>query len=161
MLKLLNDTRIEGLIGTARGADRARAHDCLHPEPSDPVQRMVVALEPDTRVTPHRHRGDQPWELLALLQGELTLLLFDDDGQVEERVELSESGTRVVEFDGARWHALVAQRTGTLMLEVKRGPYRPLGDADFAPWAPRERQPEAAALRERLRAARVGERVSV
>ena len=122
------------------------------------MQRMLVALEPDTCVSPHRHPGEDRWEMLTLLSGRLALLLFDDSGRLIQRAELSMDGTRVVEFDGARWHALVALESGTLMLEVKRGPYAPLGDEDFAPWAPREQDADAAGMRERFRAARVGER---
>ncbi len=160
MSKILDGTRKQALIDNARAAARGRAHDCLHPDASDPVQRMVMALEPETCVTPHRHPGEDRWELLTLLEGRLLLLRFDDRGVVRERIELTTHGTRLVEFDGAGWHALVSERPGTLVLEVKRGPWRPPGDADFAAWAPREGAPGAAAFRERLRKAQVGDCVA-
>lgn len=96
--------------------------------------------------------------MLTLLSGRLALLLFDDNGQLIQRVELSDAGTRVVEFDGAQWHTLVALESETLMLEVKRGPHTPLGNDDFASWAPREQNADAAKMRERFRVARIGER---
>ncbi len=119
---------------------------------------MLVALEPRTCVSPHRHPGEDRWEMLTLLSGRLALLLFDDSGKLTQRTELSSDGIRVVEFNGARWHTLVALENGTLMLEVKRGPYAALGNKDFASWAPREQDADAGQMRERFRAARVGER---
>jgi cupin fold WbuC family metalloprotein len=53
------------------------------------------------------------------------------------------------------FHTLVALESGSVILEAKAGPYRPLTDEERAPWAPREGDPEAAAYLERL-AASVG-----
>lgn len=38
----------------AANAPRLRAHRNFHPELSDPVQRLAIAMEPGTYVRPHR-----------------------------------------------------------------------------------------------------------
>lgn len=53
---------------------------------------------------------------------------------------------------------MVALAPGTVLFELKEGPYRPLGDKDFAAWAPAEGTVEAAALEDWLRTAAAGER---
>jgi hypothetical protein len=43
-----------------------------------------------------------------------------------------------VEIPGNTWHTLAAQEDGTILFEIKPGPYAPLSEHDFAPWAPME-----------------------
>lgn len=40
----------------AATSPRLRAHRNFHPELSDPVQRLAIAMEPGTYIRPHRHR---------------------------------------------------------------------------------------------------------
>jgi cupin fold WbuC family metalloprotein len=64
------------------------AHRNLHPELSDPVQRLAIAMEPGTYVRPHRH--PHTFELLTALSGRFLVLNFDDNGNVTQRVVLGE-----------------------------------------------------------------------
>lgn len=64
----------------AANAPRLRAHRNLHPELSDPVQRLAIAMEPGTYVRPHRH--PHTFELLLPLRGRFVVLNFDDQGVV-------------------------------------------------------------------------------
>jgi cupin fold WbuC family metalloprotein len=66
------------------------------------------------------------------------LLSFADDGRVESRIELAEDAVRLVEIPAGAWHSLVSREPGTLVVEVKPGPYQPTPEADFAAWAPPE-----------------------
>jgi hypothetical protein len=47
------------------------------------------------------------------------------------------------EVPAGTWHALVALERGSVFFETKPGPYVPLTDKDFAPWAPEEGSEEA------------------
>ena len=51
-----------------------------------------------------------------------------------------------VEIAGGVWHTLLALAPDTMLFEVKPGPYAPLSDKHFAPWAPREGAAAAADL---------------
>jgi cupin fold WbuC family metalloprotein len=71
------------------------------------------------------------------------MLTFDDYGQVMERCEFSPSGPAVaVEVPGGGWHTVASLEVGTVLFELKPGPYIPLEDKDFASWAPAEGEPE-------------------
>ncbi|HIC0138358.1 TPA: WbuC family cupin fold metalloprotein, partial [Enterobacter hormaechei] len=48
-----NDLRKQS--AQAANSPRLRAHHNFHPELSDPVQRLAIAMEPGTYVRPHRH----------------------------------------------------------------------------------------------------------
>ncbi|MFL6651178.1 MAG: WbuC family cupin fold metalloprotein, partial [Sulfurifustaceae bacterium] len=61
------------------------------------------------------------------------------------------------EIPAGAWHSLVSLTSGTVLFEVKRGPYDPAAPAEYASWSPAEADPSAAAFERRLRGARIGE----
>ena len=73
-------------------------------------------------------------------------------GCVSETAGLATGGSWAVELPGGVWHTVVSLAEGTALFEVKPGPYRPLGEGDFAPWAPRDDTAGAAALLRRWEA---------
>lgn len=89
------------------------------------------------------------------------MLTFDDDGTVLHRADLSPTGPYVAaEVPAGVWHTIVALQPGTVFLEIKPGPYRPIEDKDFASWSPPEEHEASAAYVEWLGAARVGDRLA-
>ncbi len=153
MIRRIPAGELAALTGTAATAPRLRAHLNVHASPEAAVQRLFIATEPGTYIRPHRHPEPHKWELFVVLEGEIHLLLFTDDGRVRERVPMSPATTRAVEIPAGTWHSYVCMRSGTVALEVKEGAYIPTPPADFAGWSPPENSPEAPAYLEALRAA--------
>lgn len=138
-MKRIDYSLLDSLAATANANARRRQNFNLHSAYNDPVQRLLNAMAPGTYVRPHRHPERDKWELFVVLRGALGVLIFDPQGQVTERVELRASGpTLGVEIPVATWHTLVVLAPDTIALEIKRGPYTPLHDKDFASWAPAE-----------------------
>ncbi|MGE0081647.1 MAG: WbuC family cupin fold metalloprotein [Thiohalomonadaceae bacterium] len=159
MLKRLDQRLFDDLAARARAGARGRTNENLHAGPDDPVQRFLNAIEPDSYVRPHRHTAPPRWELFTLLAGSAVVLVFDDEGKVLAREEVSARGPlHGLEIPAGIWHGLAARESGTVLLELKPGPYRPAVDKDFAPWAPREGDPDAPACARWLIRARPGER---
>jgi len=131
-LKQLTAAMLDALALQARQSPRRRANHNLHQELSDPVQRLAIAMEPDTLVLPHRH--PQTWELLLPLRGRFLVLHFDQAGRVTERTVLGED-CQVLENPAGVWHAVLSLDHGGIIFEVKQGPYMPVGEADQASWA--------------------------
>jgi cupin fold WbuC family metalloprotein len=157
-MKQIDSTLLDSLTKQAKEAPRHRAHYNLHPELNDPVQRLCIAMEPETYVRPHRHSDPETWEVLMILRGSLALLVFDDRGKVLERIVLTAGGpTTLVEFPRNTWHAPVSLESGTIVLEIKQGPYRPIAEANSASWAPAEGMPEAVHFLDWYRIARIGD----
>jgi len=127
----------------AASAPRLRAHRNLHPELSDPVQRLAIAMEPGTYVRPHRH--PHTFELLFALSGRFLVLNFDDEGNVTHRVVLGEE-CKVVEMAAGTWHSVLSLDHGGVIFEVKHGSYQPVAEDDFARWSPAEGEPATAEL---------------
>jgi cupin fold WbuC family metalloprotein len=136
-MKRIDQTLLTTLSTQAAAAPRLRAHHNLHPQLDDPVQRLCIAMEPGTYVRPHRHAEPATWEILLVLSGAVTLLVFDDKGTVTERIELAAGGAvSAVEIPACTWHAVASTQPGTVVFEVKQGPYIPIAEANYAPWSP-------------------------
>ena len=148
-MKVIDRAALDDLAAAAAAAPRRRSHRNLHDDLADPIQRLLMALETDTYVRPHRH--PDKFELFLLLSGRCTLLTFDDAGAVIARIDLAEAGTRLVECPPGTWHTVLAEQSGSVVVEVKPGPYRPTAPEDFAGWAPAEGAPEVADYLDRLR----------
>ena len=140
MNKLIDADLFQQLYLTAEKNPRKRSHHNLHPELSDPVQRLCIGLEPGTYVRPHRHPESYKWEMMLILSGSITLLLFDDKGGVTQRITLSEHGpTKGIELPPNTWHTVFpANNDRAVTMEIKQGPYTPTAPESFADWAPEE-----------------------
>lgn len=151
-MKQITATMLATLSAQAQQSPRLRANHNLHEELSDPIQRLAIAMEPDTLILPHRH--PHTWEMLLPLCGRFVVLLFDDAGTVLQRIVLGEE-CRVLEFPANTWHAVLSLDQGGVIFEVKHGPYAPISESDVAPWG---KGLDAATLNGWYAIARVGER---
>ncbi|AMC33701.1 WbuC family cupin fold metalloprotein [Janthinobacterium sp. B9-8] len=154
-MKQISSLDIKQLAGQAHTSPRRRANFNVHGELSDPIQRLAIAMEPDTLVCPHRH--PHTWELLYPLAGRFVVLNFDEAGYVIERRILGEESA-VLETAAGVWHAVLSLDAGGVIFEVKHGPYRPIAEEDFAPWGPQEGEARVADLLAWYANAQVGER---
>lgn len=131
-MKKLTSADLASLGRQARQSPRLRANSNLHQELTDPIQRLAIAMEPDTLILPHRHQ--HTWEVLTALCGRFIVLVFDDAGRVKDRAVLGE-GCSVVEIPAGGWHAVLSRDAGAVIFEVKHGPYAPIAEADVAAWS--------------------------
>lgn len=140
----LDRTLFAELAGQAGQSPRRRAHHNLHAM-SEPCHRLAVGLQPDTYIPPHRHLSADKAETLLVLQGRLGLLLFGEQGELQQ-TRLLEAGGECVGVDLApgQFHALVVLEADSILFECKAGPYRPLVEGEQAVWAPREGEPGVA-----------------
>ena len=130
---------LEELTDQAIKRPRLRKNYNLHPQLNDPVQRLLNAMEPGTYVQPHRHPQDDKWELFVIIQGKAIVVMFDDDGRITQRIDLNSNGPIfAVEIPTNTWHSVASLKTGTVLFEVKRGPYDQRYAKEFATWAPVE-----------------------
>jgi cupin fold WbuC family metalloprotein len=158
-MRILTQELLTNLSAQAAASARRRKNLNLHPQLADPVQRLCNALEPGTYVRPHRHPDADRWELFVALTGAAVVLTFDDAGTVQERLVIANDGAnRGVELPAGAWHTVAALATGTVLFEVKPGPYSPLSDKDFATWAPPEGAASCGRFEEWYRRAQPNER---
>tara|TARA_Y100001968_G_scaffold317349_1_gene346254 strand:- start:359 stop:901 length:543 start_codon:yes stop_codon:yes gene_type:complete len=137
-IKRFDKTLFENLKAQADRSSRRRAHLNVHNNYQDPVQRLFIAMMPDSYVRPHRHTQPHKWEFFMVLDGELDLIFFDEQGRCEQRISLCANGeTSGVEIPPNVWHATTCH-SPVVFMEVKQGPYEVTDDKGFAPWSPEE-----------------------
>ncbi len=145
------------LVAQAKASPRKRANFNVHESLDEPVQRLFIAIEPGSYVQPHRHVENYKWEFFMAMRGRLAMLIFDDNGVVTRREELSGNGAvNGVEIPPNVWHTVIPLEAGCVFYEVKQGPYEPMTDKGFATWAPKEGEPGVAEFYQWLVNADVG-----
>jgi cupin fold WbuC family metalloprotein len=132
------------VVEEAKKSQRLRMNHNFHSDYSDPINRMLNAMEPDTYLRPHKHESPDKWETFLILSGKALVIRFDEAGAITEGVILDHAhGIYGVEIPAREWHTVVILSSGTVLYEIKPGPYIPLDDKNFAPWAPAEGSAEA------------------
>jgi cupin fold WbuC family metalloprotein len=128
----ITERQLTQLADVAAASARRRSHILLHADHQDQVQRLLIALEPDSYVRPHVH--SEQWEMIVLLRGRIDFLIFGQKAELTQRLVMS-AASPVVQIPRGTWHGGVALQSQTMVLEVKPGPYRP---NEFAAWGPEE-----------------------
>ena len=148
MIKITTDLLTE-VSEKAQKSARLRMNYNFHPELGDPVQRMLNAMEPWTYVRPHKH--DAKEESFVLLKGKILAVVFDDEGTIRDHAILSqETGVLGVEFEENSYHMLTSLETGSVVYEIKEGPFIPHAEETSAPWAPKEDSADAKGFLEKV-----------
>ncbi|MDR3260370.1 MAG: WbuC family cupin fold metalloprotein [Tannerella sp.] len=136
-MKLINEPLLDETTAKAKNAPRLRMNFNFHEDLNDPVNRLLNAMEPGTYLRPHRHRNPDKNEVFLLLRGRVAVFLFDEAGHVTETVILDpRNGCYGGEIPAGVWHGLLVLESGSVIYEVKQGPFAPLTPENMAPWSP-------------------------
>ena len=121
-MKLIDAELLNRTSAQARTDDRLRKNYNFHERPDDPVNRLLNALEPGSYLPAHRHLNPAK----------------DDRGEIAECAVIDpQQGVYGFDIPAGEWHSLLVLESGTVVYEVKPGPYVPLQESDLAPWTPR------------------------
>lgn len=147
-LKLLTQDLLDAIAAQSRSSSRLRQNYNFH-DLSERVQRFINMLQPDTYVRPHRHcrvPDVNGFEFFLVLQGELGIMVMNEQGQILHRERVNAQGkTRGVELAEGTYHSLIALAPDTAILELKEGPYDLRTDKEFLTIFPEEGTPAAQA----------------
>ena len=150
-IQTLNRALFDDLIERARRSPRLRVNHNFHASMEENPHRFLNVMVKGTYVTPHRHVDPPKAESFVILEGQVAFFIFDDSGKVV-RTELVGGDPVGIDLPAGSWHTLSPVSEYAICYEVKPGPYVAASDKDFAPWAPREGDPGAAAYLESLMA---------
>ena len=119
-------------------------------------QQLMNAIGVENYIAPHRHLLDPKSECLIAVRALFTAVIFSDNGIVEKieffGTEKFKNLTVGLELPTAAWHTVVALTQGSVLFEVKEGPFDAKKAKEFAPWAPSEGSADAHNYLRRLRA---------
>ena len=128
---LINKEILDDLSAQAKASPRLRMNLDLRNSPSDGSQRMLNAIEPGSPLPIHRHRKSS--ETVVCLRGRLVEEFYDElDRTCTESIEVCPNGPVVaLNIPAGQWHTVRALESGTVIMEVKDGPYEPTGEEDI------------------------------
>ena len=127
---LINDKLLNELTEQAKSSQRLRMNYDLRNSSEDQSQRMLNALEPGTPLPIHRHMKST--ETVVCLRGHLREVFYNDKGEVTDVIDLAPKTDCVaVNIPIGQWHTVEVMESGTVIMEVKDGPYMPLDETDI------------------------------
>ena len=121
---------LDSLAEQAKASPRLRMNYDLRNSDQDQSQRMLNAIEPGSPLPIHRHNSTT--ETVVCLRGHLREIFYDDNGKVTETIDLAPASDCVaLNIPAGQWHTVEALESGTVILEMKDGPYEPLSPDDI------------------------------
>ena len=128
---MILDTKfLDELTEKAKESPRLRMNYNLHDSLDSKAQRLFNGLEPGTVLPTHRHVETS--ETYILIRGALRVTSLDDNKNVIESVELNlNRGMFGFQIPANTWHKVEVMESGTVIFEVKDGPYTPLTEKDI------------------------------
>ena len=130
---LVDQTVLDALTARAKESPRLRMNLDLRNSPADGSQRMLNAIEPGTVLPIHRHPTTS--ETVVCLRGHFQEYFYDADGRLTETIDMRPGGI-LLNIPAGQWHNLESFESGTVLLEVKDGPYAPIGPEDILEISP-------------------------
>lgn len=131
MVDKITQGLLDSLTEQAKANPRLRMNLDLRNSAEDQSQRMLNAIEPGSPLPIHRHQKTS--ETIVCLRGKLVEEFYDElERTCTESIELSPNGPVVaLNIPAGQWHTVQALESGTVILEMKNGPYEPILDADI------------------------------
>lgn len=124
-MNIINTYLLDKVTEDARNDERLRMNYNFHHNLDAKAQRLLNALEPGTKLPIHRHV--QTDETYILLRGRIRILFYNDNKNITEVCELNPlEGNFGVHIPAGQWHTLEVLESGSVIFEVKDGPYTPL-----------------------------------
>ena len=141
---------LDALTQESIQSNRQRQHKNIHQHYNDSCQRLFNAIGVASYIRPHRHLIDPKDECLIAVRGLMSLVVFDDIGQLQQVIrfgaqtnEAQQAISIGVNLPAGVWHTVIAEVPGSILFEVKLGPFNPEQAKEYATWAPAENTPDA------------------
>jgi len=144
-LTVIDAPNLSPIIESAQVTETGRSRMCAHSTPDARIHEMIIAFARDSYVQPHRH--SRKGESFHVIEGEIEVIFFEDDGRICRRVRLGPVGSGLPFFmrnDGKNFHTVIVHSSFAVVHETTSGPLDE-SDTDFAPWAADPRDPAAVA----------------
>jgi cupin fold WbuC family metalloprotein len=131
---------IEFLKQKAAESPKRRSRMLAHPGGDDPMHEMLVVLARDNYIHPHVHPGVT--ESFYLIEGEMDVVLFKEDGEILEVVHMGDLDSGLPFFYRQTvpiYHTIIPRTDFVAFKEATQGPFRS-DNTVLAEWAPADEE---------------------
>jgi cupin fold WbuC family metalloprotein len=141
----IGQAELNTLKSAVKASAKRRARINAHADGEDALHEMIIAIDPTSYIRPHKHPGKS--EAFHIVEGEVDIVVFTDDGEIDRIVSLGPPGGRrpfYYRMSNAFFHTLIIRSDLLVVHEITNGPFRPQATV-FANFAPDDREIEKAA----------------
>ena len=129
-MKIIDKDLLNLVTAKAVESPRLRMNYNFHTTMDAKAQKLLNALEPGTELPIHRHIHTS--ETYILLRGKIRVLFYNEAKELLDSIELNPTeGKFGVDIPAGQWHTLEVLESGSVIFEVKDGPYTPLTAEDI------------------------------
>ena len=129
---------LEDLKAQALSNSSGKARVCAHPSVEDMLHEMLIVHGRNAYVHPHKHIGRS--ESFHMIEGGMTVVVFDEDGGVYEALEMAAvpalEGALYYRLSESLFHTVIPRSEVVVFHETTNGPFDRTRSV-FAPWAPK------------------------
>ena len=96
-------TEIDTLKSAVKASPKGRARINAHSDGDDTLHEMIIAIDASSYIRPHKHLGKS--EAFHIVEGEVDIIVFRDDGEIDRIVELgppSGDRSRTISSNGSQ-----------------------------------------------------------
>lgn len=124
-MEIIDQILLDKVSKEAQASTRLRMNYNFHTSLEAGAQRLLNALEPGTELPIHRHV--HTGETYLLLRGKIRVMFYNDHKEMTDSVLLNPlEGKYGIHIPAGQWHTLEVLESGSVIFEVKDGPYTPL-----------------------------------
>jgi cupin fold WbuC family metalloprotein len=119
-----NSSDIAELKALALANPEKKIRFCSHYNPSDLVHEMIIVHTNEYNVIPHMHINRD--ESIFIIEGQVDLLLFDDNGKVQKVIEMGDLSTSKIFYYKLlknKVHSFLIHTEILVFKEVTMGPF--------------------------------------
>jgi len=129
-MKIIDSTLLDVVTAQSVRSPRLRMNYNFHESLDAKAQRLLNGLEPGTVLPIHRHLHTA--ETYIVLRGNLRVQFYNEKRKLiySEILNYNE-GKYSVDIPAGQYHTLDVLESGTVIFEVKEGPYQPLKPEDI------------------------------
>jgi cupin fold WbuC family metalloprotein len=129
-MSIIDKNLLDEVTSKAISSPRLRMNHNFHESYDSKSQRLLNALEPGTELPIHRHRNTS--ETYILLRGKMKVFFYDENKVLMQEFYLDPlDGKYGIDIPVGQWHTIEVLESGTVIFEVKDGPYTPINNEDI------------------------------
>jgi hypothetical protein len=114
---------------------KKRARICAHKTSDSLIQEMIILINQDSYIRPHRHLNK--CESFHVIEGNADIVVFENDGTIKKVIPFSRDTCFYYRLDSDFFHTIIVRSRSILFHEVTNGPF--VDDlTEFASFSPNE-----------------------
>ena len=138
----VNREDVNQLKQFARQSPRRRSRLCAHRDINASLHEMLIVHDRDIYIRPHKHLGKS--ESFLVIEGEVEIVVFSDDGLILDLIEMSDYAKGKVFYyrlTDSLFHTVIIKSDVVVFHETTNGPFL-REDMVFAGWSPPDNEVE-------------------